>query len=412
MSRILAYTSPSRSHLFPVIPVLRELSNRGHDVAIRTLEAYVGDLRGLGIDARPLSPRVTAVTVDDWKARSLLEAQELAMQAFARRAPLEAADLYSALGDEAPDILLVDNMAFGALAAAEASGLPWASSMAIPAWLRGPGIAPYGPGLPPLPGPEGAARDAAVAKLAEGPVRNLLGAVNAGRAAAGLESVAEPDAQFFRPPLVLYFTSEPFEYPRASWPLSFRLVGPCLWEPPAPAPAWLNENRRPVVLIATSSAFQDDGRLVSTALEALRHREDLLVIATVPAADPAAFRCPPNARVERFLSHARVLEDAAAVVCHAGMGITQRALAAGVPVCAVPFGRDQFEVGRRVQVGGGGVVLPADDLSTSSLRDALERTLACRPGARKLATAFAAAGGPPAAADAIEELAAASSRAV
>ena len=33
------------------------------------------------------------------------------------------------------------------------------------------------------------------------------------------------------------------------------------------------------------------------------------------------------------------------------MGITQKALAAGVPVCAVPFGRDQFEVARRVSKG-------------------------------------------------------------
>ena len=39
-----------------------------------------------------------------------------------------------------------------------------------------------------------------------------------------------------------------------------------------------------------------------------------------------------------------ILEIAACVVCHGGMGITQKALAAGVPVCAVPFGRDQPEV--------------------------------------------------------------------
>ncbi|MCV7070521.1 glycosyltransferase, partial [Mycobacterium rufum] len=48
---------------------------------------------------------------------------------------------------------------------------------------------------------------------------------------------------------------------------------------------------------------------------------------------------------------------------HGGMGITQKALARGIPVCAVPFGRDQFEVARRVQVARCGTRLPARRLS-------------------------------------------------
>lgn len=37
------------------------------------------------------------------------------------------------------------------------------------------------------------------------------------------------------------------------------------------------------------------------------------------------------------------------MISHGGTGTTQKALAAGVPVCAVPFMRDQFEVARRVE---------------------------------------------------------------
>ena len=33
------------------------------------------------------------------------------------------------------------------------------------------------------------------------------------------------------PPLMLYMTAEPFEYPRSDWPESFVMVGPCAWEP-------------------------------------------------------------------------------------------------------------------------------------------------------------------------------------
>ena len=56
------------------------------------------------------------------------------MRAFERRAPLEAADLRSALVSQHPDALLIDAMAFGAVAEAEASGLPWASWLPCPAW--------------------------------------------------------------------------------------------------------------------------------------------------------------------------------------------------------------------------------------------------------------------------------------
>jgi MGT family glycosyltransferase len=404
MTKVLAYTSPARGHLFPVVPILLELHKRGHDVAVRTLDAHVGDLLALGLEARPLAPDVVSIAIDDWNANSPQEAQERAMRAFGRRAPRDAADLRSAIEEERPEVLLVDIMAFGALAEAEASGLPWASWLPYPAWLRGPGVPPYGPGLPPLSGPEGRARDAAVAPLVASPARNLTAAANAGRAAAGLEPLAEPDDVLLRPPLLISLTAEPFEYPRPSWPKSFLLVGPCSWEPPAPPPVWLTNDRRPVVLVSTSTEFQDDGRLVSTAFSALRDREDLLVVATVPAGNPAEYECPPNARIERFVPHAHLLQRAVAVVCHAGMGITQKALAAGVPVCAVPFGRDQLEVARRVEVAGAGVRLPAGDLSADRLRAAVERTITCRAGAKRVSDAFAAAGGASAAATAIEEL--------
>jgi UDP:flavonoid glycosyltransferase YjiC (YdhE family) len=41
------------------------------------------------------------------------------------------------------------------------------------------------------------------------------------------------------------------------------------------------------------------------------------------------------------------------------MGSTQKALAHGVPVCVVPFGRDQLEVARRVEVAEAGTRLSA-----------------------------------------------------
>jgi UDP:flavonoid glycosyltransferase YjiC (YdhE family) len=99
-----------------------------------------------------------------------------------------------------------------------------------------------------------------------------------------------------------------------------------------------------------------------------------------------------------------VLDRAECVVCHAGMGITQKALAHGVPVVAVPFGRDQPEVARRVEVARAGVRLPANRLSPHRLLEAVSAARQLTPGAARVAVGFASAGGAPAAAEALEGL--------
>jgi hypothetical protein len=43
------------------------------------------------------------------------------------------------------------------------------------------------------------------------------------------------------------------------------------------------------------------------------------------------------------------------------MGITQKALAAGVPVCVIPFGRDQLEVARHVEIAGAGTRVSVEE---------------------------------------------------
>lgn len=86
------------------------------------------------------------------------------------------------------------------------------------------------------------------------------------------------------------------------------------------------------------------------------------------------------------------------------MGTTQKALAAGVPVCAVPFMRDQFEVARRVEGCGGGTILPAKRLRPDRLRVAVEDAIGCRAGAECVRDAFREAGGAEAAASALENL--------
>jgi MGT family glycosyltransferase len=405
MTDWLVYATPGRGHIYPAVATLLELRERGHSIAIRCGAEEARELAALGFDAAPVAPEVEAVDTEDWKARTPIGAQRLEVSAFARRAAAEQPDLRAAISELRPRGLLIDALGWGAMATADASGLPWAliGHFALPISSRD--APPYGLGLAPARGPIGRIRDALARRLVLAPLERLaLPKISAARAAEGLPPVRSADELFGRTaPLVLFFTAEPFEYPRSDWPPAVRLVGPGTFDPPCEEPTWLAGETRQIVLVTCSTDFQDDGRLVATALEALAD-EDVLVVATTAAVDPTTFDVPPNARVERFLPHTPVLRRAACVVCHGGQGITQKALAAGVPVVAVPFGRDQFEVARRVEVAGAGVRLPAPKLRADRLRAAVRDATGMRAGAKRVADGFAAAGGAVAAADAIEEL--------
>ena len=228
--------------------------------------------------------------------------------------------------------------------------------------------------------------------------------VNSLRARHGLPRAARPTT-ICSPgrTLLLALTAEGFEYPHSDWPANVRLVGAVNWSPPLPAPPWLTDLRDPLVLVTCSTERQRDKRLLHVALEALP-AAGFAVLGTSAAHDPDGFSAPPGSRVVRFLAHEAVLERAACVVCHGGMGITQKALAAEVPVVVVPCGRDQLDTARRVESAGAGVRLSPRRLTPARLANAVGTAIGLREGARHVSRAYAAAGGATAAAAAIEAL--------
>jgi MGT family glycosyltransferase len=402
LSRILAYTSPARGHLFPIVPILDELRRRGHEVALRTLAADVPAQRERGFEAAPIAPVLETIEMDDWRARTPIGAMNRAIRVFGARAEHDAADLEAAIDQDRPDALLVDVNSWGAMAVAESRGGPWAAFCPYPLLLRSRVGPPPGPGLRPARGAAGRLRDRLLAPLiSAGLDRVALPALNPLRASVGLPPLAHAEAVYLTPPLLLYLTAEPFEYPRPDWPASIVMVGPCDWEAPGELPAELREVERPLVLVTGSSERQDDARLAATALRALAE-EPIHVVATLPADASSELPRTANSTVLGYAPHGPILDRAACAITHGGMGATQKALARGVPVCAVPFGRDQFDVARRVEVAAAGTRLPAPLLSPSRLRARVREAVARREGAERVAAAFRAAGGAVAAADAFE----------
>src|SRR5260370_21204864 len=214
MSRILAYTSPGRGHLYPITPILDELRRRGHEISLRTLESEVPLALSRGFHAAPIRPSIEAIEHDDWRARSPRVALVHATRVFVARAQHEAPDLRQAIAEERPDALLIDINSWGALAAAEEWGGRWATFCPYPLPLSSPDAPPFGPGLRPARGPLGRIRDRLMRPLVTGVFeRAMLPPVNLVRKGLDLGPFGSADEMFRRPGLLIYMTAEPVEYP-------------------------------------------------------------------------------------------------------------------------------------------------------------------------------------------------------
>jgi UDP:flavonoid glycosyltransferase YjiC (YdhE family) len=283
------------------------------------------------------------------------------------------------------------------------SGLPWATYCPYPPAFPSRDAPPHGLGLRPARGPLGRARDRFWRGAGDRLLRPHIARRNELRAGLGLPPLRRYEEQWLEADRFIAYTAEPYEYHRSDWPASVRLVGPGTWEPMDEAPEWLATETRPIVLVTSSTAYQRDMKLIATALQAFAG-EDVALVATTAAHDPSSFTAPANARLEQFLPHRPIIARAVCVVCHGGQGTTQKALAAGVPVCVVPFSRDQFDVARRVETADAGVRLHHRRVNPARLRSAVRAATAKRSGAEAVARGFEAAGGAFAAADAVEEV--------
>lgn len=406
MTRFLLYTGPGSGHLYPLVPTMIELRRRGHHVCVRAEQAGLRHLAGLGVVAEPFDPRITECADDGWQVSDPLEALRRSIQVSLDRAGYEARDVRRAVERERPDVLLVDNNCWGASAAAEASGLPWAQAAFFVLPLVSKRASGFGVAAGAAPAdPEGvlrAEREWAAAGRAINASLPRLNGLRAGLGVAPLDFVWDT---YVRAPTVLSYTGEPLERPAAELPPSVRLVGPGVWDPAStqPAPGWLTGSDRPLVLVTASTVFQNDARLIQTALDGLAG-EPYEVVVTTASLDPAGFRRPANARLVRFLPHSLALRRAAVVICHGGMGITQKTLLAGVPLCVVPGGRDQFEVASRVSEAGAGTQVLPHELSPGRLRAAVHEAMTLRPAAEWVGARLRHAGGPGVAAGVLEGL--------
>lgn len=379
MTRFLFLTWPGAGNQIPAIGVAAALRAAGHQVTFAGYTAQAERFASLGFGFHVLSAADGL-----WPAQPPPDWMPILVDAvWACGAHLE--DLPRVLADTPADVLVVDCLMFGALAAAQRAGIATAVLVhSSPGALLPPG-APFEQLLLPA-------------------VKALQAAENGTR----LDRVWDA----WRPFTTLC-TSVPELDPLAGQlPPEFVFVGP-VEAPSAPSgwtPPWPPEDPRPLVVasFSTGPAWDQTSRVQGTldALDDGGYR----VLVTAGMVDPQRVRSPGDAAIVPFIPHAEVFPDAAAVVTHAGHGTVAAAMRHGVPVVALPNpAADQPALAAHLAGRGAGIALDGQRATPAQIRAAVDNVVhdnAFRDSAATVAAAITAAPGAAGAARLLNGLAA------
>jgi UDP:flavonoid glycosyltransferase YjiC (YdhE family) len=157
------------------------------------------------------------------------------------------------------------------------------------------------------------------------------------------------------------YTDLPELFPTAGLPHTHRFVGPALWEPALPVPAWWEQVPTDRLVVYVTLGSSGDAGLMPAIAEALAALPVSVLLATAGAPAPAG--CPPNVFAAPYLPGLQASARAQLVICNGGNLTTYQAVAGGAPVLGICGNLDQFLNMQAFERAGAGRTLRADRFS-------------------------------------------------
>jgi UDP:flavonoid glycosyltransferase YjiC (YdhE family) len=331
--RVLFTFVGGQGHYDPLVPLADAARVAGHEVSFACRASMVPVVARHGFAVRAVGPDVPDPSTAGPLAPADPDREDRVLRdGFAgTTAAMRARDLRAVVEADRPDVIVSDEVDFGATVAAERAALPHVRVIVLAAggFARRELLAPplarlrADHGLPPDPRLTLLDRDLVVAPFPPSlrdPAHPL-----------------PPTARHIRP-AVLH--ARPAATPAVTLPVH-------------------GDDERPLVYVTLGTVFvAESGDLLARVLDGLGALP-VLVLATVGRhLDPATLGAVPhNVVVASFVPQASVLNRARVVVSHGGSGSVIGAAAHGVPSVVLPMGADQPHNARRVEALGVGLAL-------------------------------------------------------
>lgn len=362
--RIAFTANGGYSHLVPLVLPIASLAQRaGHEVTVVT-----GPEQAPTVEVAGLSPLVLTTTPALHHARADPEvAAELADVAptmqpgvttgvtpelFARgfisvMGGRTAPELVDTLADWKPDVVLSESTEFGGYLAAQRLGIPQGVIDMAP-------MAPY-------------------------TCEPVLTELNQQRSRLNLPDIDDPlhPMRGFRASMI----------PVLFHPEHLRLSTDRHYRPPEAASEELDPaivelvTDRPLALASLGSnavhLYGDDPSPLDTIIETLGDLPVTAVVALGHGRDPAGWTGarPDNVHLTSFVQQRTLLAATDIFLTHGGFNGTREALTQGVPMVVTPIGAEQPANAARIEELGAGLRINLEDLTSDTLRPAVERVL-------------------------------------
>lgn len=383
MAAIFFFSLPAHGHVNPTLPLVRELTSRGHRVLYYDVEAFREKIEAAGAQFVPIDAYMPPAPEDiDRRAgkdfASLIEMAADLTLSLNERVAQDVAEHH-------PACVVGDSVCIWGKLLARRHGLPFICSTTTFAFND---------------------QSARLMKRQPGEVlRMLLGMPRMARKLRQLREHGHdaPDVISLigndtKTPTIVY-TSRLFQPMSETFGDSYAFVGPSVMQRYPRRP-----HDRPLVYVSLGTVLNNAPDFYRSALQALSGMDCDAILSIGDAVDPAALGpVPGNVRIFPRVNQLEVLAGADVFLTHCGMNSVSESLLCGVPMVLFPQHGEENAVAIRCEQLGAGLRLKRP--SASCIRSALEAVLGddrYRRAAQTVAEDFARCGGAAEAADFVE----------
>ncbi|MEH2319341.1 glycosyltransferase [Nostoc sp.] len=404
----------STGHLNTMLPLGKELQNRGHQVTLfgfsdaqpKTLAAGL-EFRAIGESQFPSG--VMSESLAKLGKLSGLAALQYTVTLLKDGADVMLKDAPSAIKEAGVDALLVDQVMPEGGTVAEFLGLPFITVCSAVVLNREQSVPPF------------------ITNWGYNPawwaqLRNRVGYGLLDRIGKPIrEVIADYRREWKLPPHfkanegyspLAQISQQPaeLEFPRQYLPQWFHFTGPYHSPTGREIPDFPNEKLTGQPLIYASMGTVQNRLLgvFKSIAEACNDLDAQLVISLGGSATPEALgSLPGNPLVVGYAPQLALLQKATLTITHAGMNTTLESLNNGVPMVAIPVANDQPGIAARVAWAGAGEAIPLSSVNVPKLRTAIQKVLtedSYKKNAIRLQEAIQKAGGVSRAIDIVEQV--------
>jgi len=367
MAHFLFANIPEKNHLYPMVPVMLQLSKDGHNVSCAC--------HSLMLEKLPAG--LQKISVDDYQPQQIDPHQEEFEDLYdhlVETAPSIAERYLEIFRKQQPDNILVGSLDFGAAIAAEASGIPWSVIGTNPGMLEPEGGLPCtGRGLD---------SKSLKSKVAGYFHHRMLGSfakpLNELRESYGLSALENPlSQQMLQASNYFALTLKSLEPGNPGFDAKVEFVGPIIWQPAEPEEERLPKKdfTPPVIAVRVSQIEAPDNHVVISRLIEGLSEKNCTVLLETRGEDYEISDFPENFYTRETIDLSRLVPRVH-VFIHRGNYLGYAAgIKYGIPSIAIETGAEGREIAIRAKLAGIAENMDVDGFRAKHLNELITKLI-------------------------------------